>query len=1603
MKDYYKILGVAKDANKEQIKAAFRNLALKYHTDKGGDKEEIQALLEARDKLIDPVKRREFDSAWSAYESAGDEPAVAATVAGVLTSTASRFSEQYRLEHAQLVVQYGESPLSSGGTRALFESFHSSVRDLSAEDFPYATGFAKVTAKTAAGESVLSFTEDLSPQLAVGIFVKFLQRDYSAAELVRARSYFALQMSGVLPRAVNLLLYQGIYEIMSMPEAEYKDKLLLSFTKITDYVKKSGDEGMRVCASLFQNKYFRDLFAWGLHLYWQPSADTMGSERMKIFDGKEITKTIFINLQDTISMYDGRKELHAYLSNKLKMISLLYRFEKDMHGSSVAELTAEAYREQAFHVLDWMAAFLGIMNQVVIVNTLMQIGTYFQRAAAKEAVPAKQMADERMALRMYSSAVFLARRATPNIEMYVRIHSLKYMSDFRYHDKDVAQVIKSFQQRSLVLANIFPFFEPEQAHALLLTEHDQSVFLMRQFLHALIDIIEANRSREDKIPIDHSVVVILYQAYEASLKNWYEDHYDPEQEERLRIALMKELLSHNDWSFSDVEENTDAFGLLVQRDEDGWMIPSSRLLIPADERVAVFESIDGLEVDYATGSLSFSMRPVRDDHPDYMDLITVYDLNEMLEKNIMGGFFSLDGVDSDMQYHPFNQMRFGPSSLYKTQMMHSMLLTDYLLKFFTVGREVKGSFPYDRRSLDTLIASLPEHLKKIIDDFHREQSSESTHRFWIEAGEVMVAQDDPADATHRIALGDIKMIVKKHVMRLDERGHLIDADELDEGWDLYVLTVAERDRLEAGLFHIKGPAIILVKDTAIAYFIEEGVLSSPFRIKDYESHLANLYKRERDETGKVLRNSQNAWLNYVVTRELTRRAAKSHRFSPEYCFAQEFTAHYNEFAQYFPEFGRLRELSKMSLLVNFINDIRAQNQEAIDRLTAKLSDDAFWRECEAKVQGLIRECQHKYAEIYSEEYVKVKDKLDRIFAEACVNITSTPGKFSTLLQEIVRDVGVVEFDIFSPEVSALHFRYPGSSRSDIARQLSDAKRSHLYQQLCNAFGPELLRSFSAAELAGIINQFIDGNQAPLQRALVAHAVIGVRTQLQEILSEVGVTLAEIDSALTGDASVIIRRATEKNLSRVTVKINENIAHLEGTVEAEKAKIVSQRTGREALKTQLQAMGLPDKDVEIDLTGKCLWVPANLHHDVESGRSHFVYGGVLISPKVKQLERTHPLRVAMIEQVFRNTSQSRVDTTYLRQAQRAAIAASDGRARVHLVHSLRTDETAARRATAATARETSAFRAGTTTAARTTTSSGGGGGGAAAAAAAAGARATTRTGFVSTMPTTTRPATAAAAASGGGASGSGGGSSGGGGFSTRGGTGTVSGGGSGGGGSGGGTAGGASGGGSSGGGSGSGGHRGGGAGGGGGRPPSPPDRPARGGAGDGGEGRSRPAAGGAGASKPPSPTAFATHVSGFQGRGGTSRFTSADEAYKAIRASKTDVAEIARNTGIKPENIEKVKSHLFFKEHLLDRYVDLGIPPKLATFDSDIQIAEAWARLESGSFTKQDLQLLRHEAAESWYMSKHGPGYSSAHSAADKRYPAPREEAFMSTDIYSHER
>ena len=58
---FYKLLGVAKDADEAEIKKAFRKGALKLHPDKGGDPEKFKEFSSAAEVLMDAEKRAIYD------------------------------------------------------------------------------------------------------------------------------------------------------------------------------------------------------------------------------------------------------------------------------------------------------------------------------------------------------------------------------------------------------------------------------------------------------------------------------------------------------------------------------------------------------------------------------------------------------------------------------------------------------------------------------------------------------------------------------------------------------------------------------------------------------------------------------------------------------------------------------------------------------------------------------------------------------------------------------------------------------------------------------------------------------------------------------------------------------------------------------------------------------------------------------------------------------------------------------------------------------------------------------------------------------------------------------------------------------------------------------------------------------------------------------------------------------------------------------------------------------------------------------------------------------------------------------------------------------
>jgi len=74
--DYYNILGVDKSASADEIKRAYRKLALKHHPDRAqngssGEDQKFKELNEAYQVLSNPEKRRQYDQFGHAFDQNG--------------------------------------------------------------------------------------------------------------------------------------------------------------------------------------------------------------------------------------------------------------------------------------------------------------------------------------------------------------------------------------------------------------------------------------------------------------------------------------------------------------------------------------------------------------------------------------------------------------------------------------------------------------------------------------------------------------------------------------------------------------------------------------------------------------------------------------------------------------------------------------------------------------------------------------------------------------------------------------------------------------------------------------------------------------------------------------------------------------------------------------------------------------------------------------------------------------------------------------------------------------------------------------------------------------------------------------------------------------------------------------------------------------------------------------------------------------------------------------------------------------------------------------------------------------------------------------------
>ncbi|KAF8075276.1 hypothetical protein FPV67DRAFT_1665998 [Lyophyllum atratum] len=105
-KDYYKILGVARDCGEAEIKKGYRRESLIHHPDKGGDEEKFKLVVEAHAVLSDPQRRDRYDMGED------EDGGMSSSGMGGMGGGMGGMSEA---DLASIFAQFGGGGFSSGG------------------------------------------------------------------------------------------------------------------------------------------------------------------------------------------------------------------------------------------------------------------------------------------------------------------------------------------------------------------------------------------------------------------------------------------------------------------------------------------------------------------------------------------------------------------------------------------------------------------------------------------------------------------------------------------------------------------------------------------------------------------------------------------------------------------------------------------------------------------------------------------------------------------------------------------------------------------------------------------------------------------------------------------------------------------------------------------------------------------------------------------------------------------------------------------------------------------------------------------------------------------------------------------------------------------------------------------------------------------------------------------------------------------------------------------------------------------------------------------------------------------------------------------------
>ena len=245
---------------------------------------------------------------------------------------------------------------------------------------------------------------------------------------------------------------------------------------------------------------------------------------------------------------------------------------------------------------------------------------------------------------------------------------------------------------------------------------------------------------------------IKYQLYENDLR-WV---CPVEDKDATRERAMEALLQAKGLTWSDISDSM--CSVLSPRTPDGWLLQQHYL-----NGNLPFAALKGFEFNTDSDSpcIKLNAIPARSGQKGLFSAVDIHTVLQIPKKELFPIVFSLDPPNDSQRFHPFQQLRFEPASLENTDLLHTLLQTDYLMKCFSVGSDVSAKPPFKQRdSSEGLTANLPPHLKKVLAPVtERGSCRNKTSRFWIQADEIEynVTQNG---AVVYCRIGAVKMVVR---------------------------------------------------------------------------------------------------------------------------------------------------------------------------------------------------------------------------------------------------------------------------------------------------------------------------------------------------------------------------------------------------------------------------------------------------------------------------------------------------------------------------------------------------------------------------------------------------------------------------------------------------------------------------------------------------------------------------------------------------------------------------------------------------------------------------------------------------------------------------